>query len=204
MAVERFSKKLKEWDEDKKKVVKLIPEHLNEWSDPTTLNLLGTRIINSPSSSSSCGLESIESESIEDDMLVLGQGQCLPSGVDKCSDFKTGPVYYLDSGETGLSSVTLPGKEISGFDSTEEEDKGLELQLDLSNSNALKYSRKNSTNYIDDCTDDNSASEIQSAMRLVGCLACLTYYMVCRKEASCPRCKGSFLLDFPDGDLSSP
>ncbi|GLJ36421.1 hypothetical protein SUGI_0731310 [Cryptomeria japonica] len=204
MAVERVSKRLKEWDGDKNKVVELKPDHLNEQGNPITLNLLGSSTINLPSSSSSCGLESSESEYIEGDMLDSGRDQCLHSGLDKCSDFKTGPVYYLDSGGTGLSSMSFPRKEISGFDSTEEEDKGLELKLDLSNSNALKSKRKNSTNYIDDCTNDSSGSEIESAMRLVGCPACLTYYMVSRRDDSCPRCKSSSLLDFPRGNLSSP
>ncbi|GLJ36426.1 hypothetical protein SUGI_0731400 [Cryptomeria japonica] len=138
-------------------------------------------------------------------MMDLGQGQCLPPGLDERLDFKTGAVYCLNSeGGIGLSSMTFPTKEISGFNFSEEEDKGLELKLDLSTSNALKSKRKNNSNHINDCINDNSVSEVESSLRLVGCLTCLTYYMVCRRDGRCPRCKGSFLLDFLGGGLSSP
>ncbi|GLJ36428.1 hypothetical protein SUGI_0731420 [Cryptomeria japonica] len=140
MAVEEVSKRLKEWDEDKQKVVNLTAGYFNEQSNPITLNLLGSSTISSPSSSSSCGLQSIESELIE--------------------------VYNLNSvGGIGLSSTTFAMKEISGFNSTEEDYKGLELKLDSSTSNALKSSRKDSSNYINDCINDNSVSEVESALR---------------------------------------
>ncbi|GLJ14668.1 hypothetical protein SUGI_0237570 [Cryptomeria japonica] len=159
MAVERVSKRLKGWCEEKQKVVRF-----NEKRNPVTLNLLGSSPRNSPSSSSSCGLESFESDSIEGDLLDLGPGQFSQPGLEKCLDLKTGAVYYLNpKGGAGVSSMSFPRKKSLGFNSIEEEDKRLDLKLNLATSNSFKSSND-----------------------------------------SCPKCKGSLLLNFLDGDLSSP
>ncbi|XP_057857641.2 protein CURLY FLAG LEAF 2 isoform X6 [Cryptomeria japonica] len=45
--------------------------------------------------------------------------------------------------------------------------------------------------------DENEEAE-SAAMKLVGCLTCLTYFMVSAQDLKCPKCKGSSLLDFPE------
>ncbi|GLJ14670.1 hypothetical protein SUGI_0237660 [Cryptomeria japonica] len=180
MAVERFEKKPNSWGDDEKKAVELMLGHINNQKKQPTFDLVGRSTKSSPSSPSS---------SIEFDLLELGQEQFLPSGWEKCLDLKTGEVYYMNS--DGLSSKDSSIQNISKFTSIDEEEK-VDLKLELSTSNFLKPSRKN--------TDDNIPEEVDCTMRLVGCPTCLMYFMVPSLDLKCPRCKGSFLLDFHEGD----
>ncbi|XP_059074203.1 protein CURLY FLAG LEAF 2 isoform X3 [Cryptomeria japonica] len=191
MDVDSANKNIVGWgSEGEVKVSELTLRHFNDHRDSTALHLYGRSTRNSSSSSSSSG-----SESIDFDPRELGQEQCFSSAREKSLDLKSGEVYYPSSEEaTETSSEVFSIQESSKFSSIEEEDENegrLDLAMNLSISKTFKSGIK--------MNDDIATEEAESAaMKLIGCLTCLMYFMVSGQDLKCPKCKGSALLDFPE------
>ncbi|EPS66475.1 hypothetical protein M569_08302 [Genlisea aurea] len=129
----------------------------------------------------------ISSVDVADPALELNSEVAVPFYWEQCLDLKTGEVYFVNW-ITGAKAKDYPR---FVEPSSSEDDSSW-----YDGSDGSSFSDSSSTDEPGEEEEEAAAADFDDVLVVVGCKACLMYYMVPRKVDICPKCCCAHLLHF--------